>query len=295
MFCASLSKAIPGGGPIGVTNSTGDTPRYRVSQFESIQWSRFERHRTKCSLHLVWVCVSQFRGKSVRESRFVLRPFVLAKGRCELSPPVVFADGPALISVDSSDEEGAHLPHAPSQTSSAVPPKQSATIPTQTPGSWLDHIQALAENFSLTVIEMKPLKNQFWAHFLACMKMPRGGGERCRFDALRARVRGAEREISTVSHGRSPSPPREPLQSINCIPSLGDFQFNQHLPRARLPSHRQLHAPPSPPSRRFFRAYRGSVLAAPPNSYPAPVEMLSAIADRVLPQEAWEDGTCSLI
>ena len=62
----------------------------KSGQFESIQWSRFERHRTKCSLHLVWVCVSQFRGVTARESRFVLRPFVLAKGRCELSAPPLF-------------------------------------------------------------------------------------------------------------------------------------------------------------------------------------------------------------
>jgi hypothetical protein len=40
----------------------------------------------------------------------------------------------------------------------------------------MDHVQELAECFgSLTVLDMKPLKDQFWAHMMSCIKMPRGG------------------------------------------------------------------------------------------------------------------------
>ena len=180
-----------------------------------------------------------------------------------------------MISIDNSDEEGARLPHAPSQTSSAVPPKQSATIATQTPGSWLDHIQALAENFSLTVIEMKPLKDQFWAHFLACMKMPRGGvngagSMHCEFEFVAPNERSVPylMEDLPLRHESRynlsiASPHWETSKSISTYHAL-----DCHL----IDSYMRLHRRPAANS---SRAYHGSVLAAPPDSYPAPVAMLS--------------------
>ena len=39
----------------------------------------------------------------------------------------------------------------------------------------MEQLLALAEHFSLTVVEMEPIGNQFWAHVLACIKMPAGG------------------------------------------------------------------------------------------------------------------------
>ena len=70
---------------------------------------------------------------------------------------------------DSSDEEGAHLWSAISKKPS------SCTIGTQTSGTALDHVLEYAENSTLTVLEMAPVKDQFWAHILSCLKMPRGG------------------------------------------------------------------------------------------------------------------------
>ena len=39
----------------------------------------------------------------------------------------------------------------------------------------MEHLSAYAASCSLAIVQLAPLKNQFWDHMLACMKMPRGG------------------------------------------------------------------------------------------------------------------------
>ena len=77
---------------------------------------------------------------------------------------------------DSSDEEGAHLA---SPTRPTLPPApstaKSISVGTQTIGTMLEHLTVYAESSRLAVVRMDPVRDQFWASVLACMKLPRGG------------------------------------------------------------------------------------------------------------------------
>ena len=68
-----------------------------------------------------------------------------------------------------------------------LPMSRSVSISTQTQGTWIDNLQALGEFSSLAVVEMNPIRDQFWDSIRSCMKMPRGGvngggSMRCSFE-----------------------------------------------------------------------------------------------------------------
>ena len=180
---------------------------------------------------------------------------------------------------DSSDEEGAHgTPSArvPAAAPSTAPPISSVSVGTQTVGTWMDHLQALAASSSVTVLEMKYIKDQFWDHVLSCMKMPRGGvngggSMHCAFEFVAANERVVQflmEDLPLQPNSRYnltlPPPHWEDSPSISTYHALDlhmlDNYFRLHRRRAG----------------RGHRAFRGSVLAAPPDTHPAPVCLLSA-------------------
>lgn len=104
----------------------------------------------------------------------------------DLRLPYSFAETTSKITVDSSDEEVPHVTDPPI-AEKAPPMSRSVSLSTQTQGTWIDHLQALAAYSSLTVVEMNPIRDQFWDSILACLKMPRGGvngggSMRCSFE-----------------------------------------------------------------------------------------------------------------
>ena len=133
-----------------------------------------------------------------------------------------------------------------------------------------------AQASSLAVVEMPDIKDQFWASVISCMKMPRGGvhgggSQHCTFEF----VAGSRQIVSYLMEDL-------PLQdgcrynlSIQAphwekSPSISIYHaLNTHLLDSYFRLHRRRAA-------RGSRGYRGSVLAAPPDGYPASVVMLSA-------------------
>ena len=187
----------------------------------------------------------------------------------------LFSGGPSSKSVpiDSSDEEGAHLDSTPPPTISPT-----RTIATQTVGTWMEHIQALGESSSLTLVEMNPIKDQFWAHILSCMKMPRGGvngkgSMHCEFEIVAPNEK-------IVQHLMEDLPLMEGHRYNLSIaaphweksPSISTYHALDHQ---LIDSYFRLHRRPAT---RVHRGYRGSVLAAPPDSYQSSVCMLSVCA-----------------
>ena len=75
--------------------------------------------------------------------------------------------------LDSSEEENGG--GQASQSEAKRPPVSTTTRATQTRGTMMEHLSAYAASCSLAIVQLAPLKNQFWDHMLACMKMPRGG------------------------------------------------------------------------------------------------------------------------
>ena len=94
--------------------------------------------------------------------------------------------------VDSSDEE----PSFPAKSLGAAPAApapqiSSVSVATQTAGTWLDVLQGLAALSLLMIVELNPIREQFWEHILSCIKMPRGGvngggSMHCSFDFVAA-------------------------------------------------------------------------------------------------------------
>ena len=149
----------------------------------------------------------------------------------------------------------------------------SKSVATQTIGTWMDHIQARAESCGLALVELKPIKQQFWAHMLACMRMPRGGvngggSMHCEFEFVAANERVVQHlmeDLPVMKNKRYnlsiPAPHWEDSPSIRTY-----YALETHLLDSYMRLHRR--APGA-------RAYRGSVLAAPPHTYQAPVNLLS--------------------
>ena len=180
------------------------------------------------------------------------------------------------VTIDSSDEESAPQPSAQPQPSPTILPEVRATKGTQTIGTWMDHVQELAECFgSLTVLDMKPLKDQFWAHMMSCIKMPRGGlngggsmhssfemvvpNEIC----IQYLMEDLPLEQNKRYNLSLPPPHWEDSQTISTYHAL-----SMHLIDSWMRLHRRRAA-------RNFRAYRGSALAAPPDTYTASVALLT--------------------
>jgi hypothetical protein len=88
---------------------------------------------------------------------------------------IFLASGEKETVHDSSEEEGAHLTSPVNRRPPRPSPPTSKSTSTQTTATMLDTVNLLAERFGLTTISMDDVKNQFWAHILACLKMPRGG------------------------------------------------------------------------------------------------------------------------
>ena len=74
----------------------------------------------------------------------------------------------------------------------------------QTCGTMSELLVQFAERSSIAVVELKPIKLQFWDHFLACMKMPRGGlngsgSQHCEFEFVSPSKGG---DISSLRRSR---------------------------------------------------------------------------------------------
>eukprot|EP00966_Prymnesium_polylepis_P229454 5309471-Prymnesium_polylepis.1 len=178
--------------------------------------------------------------------------------------------------LDSSDEECAHMTSPSQGMRSGTPPmpENTQTTGTQTIGSMMGHVTAYAERSFLAVVNMKDIKDQFWAHVLSCIKMPRGGvngggSMHCEFEFVapsEAVVKFLMEDLPLAANQRyngQLDPPWEPSPSINTYyaqtSTLIDSYFRLH--------HR--------PAARGYRGYRGSVLANPPDTHVAPVCLLS--------------------
>ena len=170
--------------------------------------------------------------------------------------------------VDSSDEEQARkasaAPQAPAPT---IAPPTSRSIATQTVGTWMDHVQACAERSSVTVLDMKPVKDQFWASVLACMKMPRGGmngdgSMHCSFEFVASNTEVVQFLMEDLPlqpnqryNASLPPPHWEPSPSMSTY-----YAMTQQL----LDSYFRLRRRKAASG---YRGFRGSVLAAPPDTY----------------------------
>ena len=184
------------------------------------------------------------------------------------------------IAIDSSDEEGAHRPPPidSSDEEGAQPrmPGNTSTVATQTPGTLLDQVQAHAESCSLAVVPMNPVREQFFQSILSCMKMPRGGvnaggSMMCTFEFVAGTesiVKHLMEDLPLMPNKRynptCETPPWEDSPSINTY-----YALNTHLLDSYLRLHRRR-------AGRGYRAYRGSLLATPPNTHQSPVCLISA-------------------
>ena len=181
--------------------------------------------------------------------------------------------------VDSSDEEGAHLESTTTAPIRVQPPGVSThgrTIGTQTIETMSEVVYA--ESSSITVVELQPQKLQFWDHFLSCMKMPRGGlngtgSQHCEFEFICANERIVQYLMEDLPLRRNMrynlSLPHNTPPNWESSPTINTY-YAETL--TLIDSYMRLHRRESA---RGFRAYRGSVLAAPPGTYQSPVAMLS--------------------
>jgi hypothetical protein len=90
----------------------------------------------------------------------------------------VLTDSSLCSILDSSDDEETTIsPVHPMETDPKLPPSasHSVSIGTQTPGTLMDHVQAVAERMSITCVYLDPIRDQFWHHVQSCVKMPAGG------------------------------------------------------------------------------------------------------------------------
>ena len=184
---------------------------------------------------------------------------------------------------DSSEEEGAHVTSPlKAEQGSSVPRVTSVSVSTQTRGTMLDLIQTFAESSFLTVVDMNPIRNQFWASILACMKTPRGGvngggSMRCSFEfdcASEAVVKYLMEDLPCAQNQRynlsTPSAAWDPPVYWEKSPSISTY----HIELVRtLDSYFRLHRRLAARGR---PTYRGSLLLNPPDDHPASVCLLSA-------------------
>ena len=155
-------------------------------------------------------------------------------------------------------------------------PKSEISIDTLPQEQVLELIRKLAERCSLTLVPMDPVKDQFWASILACLKTPRGGmngggSMHCSFEfiaASEAIVKHVMEDLPLMPNKRynlsTPKPHWEDSPTINTYTALDTRLIDSFF---RL--HRR-------PAARGLRVYRGSVLLNPPDTYPDPVCQLSA-------------------
>ena len=176
--------------------------------------------------------------------------------------------------VDSSDEEGAHQVTA---AAPELPPPESkrVSVGTQTSGSMTEFLSQFAER-SFAVVDLKPIKLQFWDHFLSCMRMPRGGlsgggSQHCEFEFVchsEEIVQYLVEDLPLMRDRRynlSLPPPH-----WEASPSISTYYAETHT---LLDSYMRLHRREAA---KGYRGYRGSVLAAAPGTYKSPVAMISA-------------------
>ena len=128
------------------------------------------------------------------------------------------------------------------------------------------------------MVDLKPQKLQFWDLFLSCLKMPRGGmngtgSQHCEFEFICANeeiVQYLMEDLPVMKNMRfNLSLPHNTPPNWEASPTISTY-YAETLPL--IDSFMRLHRRESA---RGFRAYRGSVLAAPPDTYPSSIAMLS--------------------
>ena len=216
----------------------------------------------------------QFRLASLLTSA---RPHVWRAAPKDLPPPLCVAGRPLDSSDESHSSSSLSQDDVPLARRVAAPPTTRESS-TQTAGTMLEHVQWYAGHSSMAVVKLAPIRDQFWAHVLSCMKMPRGGVQgggsmHSTFEFVAASetvVQYVMEDLSLMKNRRFnltlPFPHWEPSPSISTYCALDqrtlDSFFRLHRRRAA----------------RGARAYRGSLLAHPPDGYNAAVCLLSATA-----------------
>ena len=139
--------------------------------------------------------------------------------------------------------------------------------------------QAFAVRSSLTIVRMDPIRDQYWASVLACMRMPRGGMNggglmHCEFEFVCANeviVQHIMEDLPLMVNKRcNLSLVAQGLSQWEDSPSISTYYADHHH---LLDSFFRLHRRPAAHG---HRGYRGSVLAAPPHDHPAPTCLISA-------------------
>ena len=119
------------------------------------------------------------------------------------------------------------------------------TVGTQTQGTLLDHVQqVLVDSSCSTLVDLSPIKAQFWEHFLKCIKMPAGGvnaggSMHCSFEFVAANnhvIQYLMEDLPLMAkaryNGSLPPPHWEPSPSISTYcalqASLIDSFFRLH-------------------------------------------------------------------
>ena len=205
----------------------------------------------------------------------------------------MFTDSSLCDPLDSSDnEEGSFQPMYPMKVEPKLPPSVSHSVSTgtQTPGSVMDHIQAVAGRMSITCIYLDPIRDQFWHHVQSCVKMPAGGvngggSMHCSFAFVAANEKVVQHLMEDLPVRQNhrynlslPPPHWEPSPSISTYHAL-DLKL--------LDAFFRMHRRPSAPKLRW---YRGSVLAAPPGTHQASVNLLSVCPPFLVELCHWEHG-----
>ena len=128
----------------------------------------------------------------------------------------------------------------------------------------------------MALVNKKQIQMQFWDHVLSCLKMPAGGvngrgSMHCEFEF----VAGSEEIVQFIMEDL----PLQANHRYNCSlpphhwessPSISTYHaMDLHTIDSYFRLHRRLAA-------KGRRGYRGSVLAAPPDTHPEPVCLLSA-------------------
>jgi hypothetical protein len=136
-------------------------------------------------------------------------------------------------------------------------------------------MQAAAECMSITCIYLDPIRAQFWHHVQACAKMPAGGvngrgSMHCSFAFVAANEKVVQylmEDLPVMQNRRynlsAPPPHWEYSPSISTYYALDLTLLDAFF---------RMHRRPSAPKLRW---YRGSVLAAPPGTHEASVNLLS--------------------
>jgi hypothetical protein len=154
-------------------------------------------------------------------------------------------------------------------------PENTASVATQTSGTPLDNLREYAERSFLAVIDMREVRDQFWSHILSCIKMPRGGvngggSMHCETEF----IAGSEEIVKFLMEDLPLMPNKRYNQSLppphwEESPSISTYSaLTNHMIDSYFRLHRRNAA-------RGYRGYRGSALAAAPDTHPAPVCLLT--------------------